>query len=97
MESRVVPKRASVVGCVEAIEQAHVGDSFWRTPASQNEFVASGLPYQVIDDMKKSILEHHLGGRSFVEALLGIRRVIVFLDAEDGIGIPHLLLCDWLA
>src|SRR5580700_3018956 len=91
MKPRVFTERAFVIRRVEAIQQPHVGDCIERGTARQNESVASCFTYQIIDNVKKSIFEHHLGGRSFVEPLLGVRRVILFLDAENGIGIPRLL------
>ena len=94
MKPRVFTERAFVIRRVEAIQQPHVGDCIERGTARQNESVASCFTYQIIDNVKKSIFEHHLGGRSFVEPLLGVRRVILFLDAENGIGIPCLLLRD---
>ena len=89
MQARALAELAAIVGFVEAIEGAHVGERVQCDAARKHHLVAAGLLDGVIDNVKQRILEHHLRGRRLVEALLRDLALLDVLDPENRVGIPH--------
>ena len=79
---------------VETVEHAHIAERVEPDAAGEDQPVDASRADDVLDHVEQRILEHELRRGCLVDALLRRRAVSDIVDAEHGVGIPHVLECD---